>query len=1031
MKKFLQKRVLPLILAFSMCLSMSVVPAKAADPLTVGAVLSTVMTFWKYTVTTVSALQTLQNWIAGSSPETVQTDLWMGHALLNNAGNRIEVDKAFLDKLLFDMKDDPNFNTDMFTPEVRLAQSDAGAFWVIELMPFKILHDKDGNVLGQKNRAFLSYEGKIICTPYVETGDDDAHEKGRWILQRSNPLTEIRSLEFLSRAAEYQRIQGYDCKIILADSGYVLAYDKQNYPTTDRYVYASPSGSMYVAPADDRVVNGDRDHVGGDVTIDENTGDIIVNGDENINVGIDINDGVLNLPDGTQLDIFQTIYDEATKTYYVDARDESLNFYSYQFVYNIDYTSITYIGQTAEYNKRYEVYYELPDGRNSADLTIEELEQLNVNIDVIPYGRSTDDVSLRSLYHFDGDTTDDSFWNYATSFEWEIGSSITYMDAGVFNGALYLDEQDHRFSIKLPSSLGSKDFTIQWRYYQSHTPTAASAPDGFLRVGNDYLFSWDGIKFYSGLGFGQLVTTNTGQWMEIAVIKNGATLYYYVNGLCIGTAGAFNVYGDTLTFGFGSLQQTYKYFDELRVLNFAFAEGGASYTPTSVPHDTNLALVLPDSVIPVADEYWNLKTDGNVLARYDFRQLGSDWIQPGYGTSNMNTRNYNGYWLNSFGQFSSSASVSVYANDGYTSFTGLNDKFTGTSSTMVGNNISHFLYATYNNKTLYDGFPNHNVAYGEYYVASILLADGSLYSVPFRVGRTYDSDFYNSLDNPIKQYAMLPGGAMFAVGMIGRWSSGSDAMDNIVMSLIIPKGVTVDVVYMEVKQGTEPNTGHEFVESVTILDKDDLNTPSLAVKTDIDITGHQIGGVRPSIPYKGLVWAMVEGGIIKSLQIYNGSAWEAVDGRIWTGSRWVPYSAYNVLLMKDLYDISGTVSPEDFEYIYTEEGFWSWWQKQWLEFVAWLRGAVGNGTEDSGGSSNTDPDIPPVPDDDGGEWKFLDLLVLLKNGAWAVGKGIVVTVFDGISGLATAVDGIGGFFDSFGEGGGVFQIYEVGEGVWD
>ena len=44
-------------------------------------------------------------------------------------------------------------------------------------------------------------------------------------------------------------------------------------------------------------------------------------------------------------------------------------------------------------------------------------------------------------------------------------------------------------------------------------------------------------------------------------------------------------------------------------------------------------------------------------------------------------------------------------------------------------------------------------------------------------------------------------------------------------------------------------------------------------------------------------------------------------------------------------------------------------------------------------------------DGEGEGWQFIDLLVLLKDGAWAVGKGIVVTVFDGISGLATAVFG--------------------------
>ena len=34
--------------------------------------------------------------------------------------------------------------------------------------------------------------------------------------------------------------------------------------------------------------------------------------------------------------------------------------------------------------------------------------------------------------------------------------------------------------------------------------------------------------------------------------------------------------------------------------------------------------------------------------------------------------------------------------------------------------------------------------------------------------------------------------------------------------------------------------------------------------------------------------------IPSSLQQYNGSAWVAVDGRIWTGFRWIPYSSFDI-----------------------------------------------------------------------------------------------------------------------------------------
>ena len=113
---------------------------------------------------------------------------------------------------------------------------------------------------------------------------------------------------------------------------------------------------------------------------------------------------------------------------------------------------------------------------------------------------------------------------------------------------------------------------------------------------------------------------------------------------------------------------------------------------------------------------------------------------------------------------------------------------------------------------------------------------------------------------------------------------------------------------------------------------EDLATPTLAVRSDVPVTSWQIGGVRPSVPSRGQVWALVERQVITSLQIYNGSAWEPCDGRIWTGSRWVPYSSYNIVTLKDMSDIVDG-SSSDKEYIYTESGFWDWWQRSWNAFT--------------------------------------------------------------------------------------------------
>ena len=141
----------------------------------------------------------------------------------------------------------------------------------------------------------------------------------------------------------------------------------------------------------------------------------------------------------------------------------------------------------------------------------------------------------------------------------------------------------------------------------------------------------------------------------------------------------------------------------------------------------------------------------------------------------------------------------------------------------------------------------------------------------------------------------------------------------------------------------------ELITSIVGMDPAQMRTPTLAVRTDLDITSYQIGGVRPSLPKKGQVWALVEGDRITSIQIYNGSAWEGCDGRIWTGERWVPASSYNIITLQDMYDIVDATP--NYEYIYTESGFWAWWQKAWIAFTDKLFNSLGTGSGGSGGST--------------------------------------------------------------------------------
>jgi len=336
---------------------------------------------------------------------------------------------------------------------------------------------------------------------------------------------------------------------------------------------------------------------------------------------IDLIQNVTWFPDGTMQYIDNLIYDESTQSYYVDSHDtynfinDSYNttYYTWNYNYYIDYTSITYIGTSEEYQDPYECYYELPDGRSSADLTKEELEQISLAfVDVINYARSADDIDMRVLYHFDGNTDDSSYWSYCSSFDWVEGASLTYMDEGAFNGSLYLDETAHQFVIILPSVDMAGDFTFQFRYYQSFT--ADPQADSKITFGTFDVMQLTGGAYYD-INAEPICNTAVGNWNELCFVREGTILSYYVNGVCYQQIELSGSLGNRITFTFGAEQQTYKKLDEMRFTKKALYTNGDDYTCTAVPFDTNLALILPDGEVPIADQYVTIDGPEIVIIR--------------------------------------------------------------------------------------------------------------------------------------------------------------------------------------------------------------------------------------------------------------------------------------------------------------------------------------------------------------------------------------------------------------------------------
>ncbi|MCI9263992.1 MAG: LamG domain-containing protein [Oscillospiraceae bacterium] len=716
-------------------------------------------------------------------------------------------------------------------------------------------------------------------------------------------------------------------------------------------------------------------------------------------------------------------YDNSTNTYHADTYNYTynttnnfyeFNYYTYNIQYTYNNTYVTYIGSTAEYQpKEWALYYELPDGRSSADLTEEDIAGLSFQFqDMVNYKRSATDTSLRALYHFDGNVEDSSYWSTQGSFNWNSGASITYMESNAFNGALYLDEKAHQFTITLPSNIGSQDFSIQWRYYQN-SATTTEHNENYITVGGQKLLGWSEQSLYS-LGSTKLSTgLSIGTWQELALVRNGSTLYIYHNGVRVASASMPKILNNKIVFYLGANSRAYSMLDELRVVNFAIAKGGASYTPTAVPYDTNNVLVLPGGSFPVADEYYKWDTTIKPVFSLNCENL-LNFPEPFRVDSSV------GYGSAEWQKTEISVGDILLAYDPNVSSDGNILTFQANSTpwgSNYGSYIEHVRFLRDKSKgpsaavVLGVKVGKHSeVPFSGTYTLTVVGDDLTRYSIPLSSTGLKSGTVTASFDFGdliFRQYCLNDDDDI---------SWGSVAL----LVFKLKANASLGIRYIEIVPGTKANTGHEFVSC--IYDSTELKANTAAIQSTIPVKGYTVGGVRPTFPERGDVWMPAEGSRISGVYIYNGQAWEETNARYWTGKRWIPIYAFDLVTLQDMWDVSSSTGDEITPSITSEYGFWNWWKNAWNDFTAKLFPALGTGSggggSGPGSGSGTIPDssLPGEPgegEDDG--WSVFDLLIALKDGAWAIVTGTVKTAFGGIKGVVGVVTDIGGFFTSIGE----------------
>lgn len=160
-------------------------------------------------------------------------------------------------------------------------------------------------------------------------------------------------------------------------------------------------------------------------------------------------------------------YNATTNEYNSTTNNYDQRQYTYQFYY--DYTYITYIGSSAEYREAYKVYFELPDGRSSGDLTVDELKGISLQFDMVNYDKAASDNLTQILLPFDGSLDNTSY--YPASSSWLSTSGYSFLESPEpFGGSLYSSVTNSSGSNTFVSSLDSRfspnsSFTVQGRFY--------------------------------------------------------------------------------------------------------------------------------------------------------------------------------------------------------------------------------------------------------------------------------------------------------------------------------------------------------------------------------------------------------------------------------------------------------------------------------------------------------------------------------------------------------------------------------------
>ena len=351
---------------------------------------------------------------------------------------------------------------------------------------------------------------------------------------------------------------------------------------------------------------------------------------------------------------YNTYTYNTTNNYYNITIDASttLNYnYDIQVEYAPSYTQVTYISNSETVNNVTNIYYySLYDGRNSYDITVNEILGLATDYGAANYETVIEDPDTLSLQHFDGNYDDLSAYGREPYF---VNRSLDYVDTGDFGQAVNL-ASGSIVGVTIPELTSNTALCIDFRYYGTVCPALYigdarilstwsggsyytnlypesnsrkwNAEDEYfaysdvysrfnppyddekfstiypvldddvtlkLNLAQDPSYDYYPIRIFGYYGFlGYVNRLNYAQWNSYRIVFADGNMSLLINGELRGT----QKYVDTLAGETVYIKSTAAntMLDELRVATGSFVSI-STYTPPTIPFDTNKVLALPEN----------------------------------------------------------------------------------------------------------------------------------------------------------------------------------------------------------------------------------------------------------------------------------------------------------------------------------------------------------------------------------------------------------------------------------------------------